>query len=92
MQNSKLALQHYVLQDYKTYGPKRVSKKTDREFRILTISLLMAQLDIKGLSDSESIHILESLSMITCFHPSLEARLTALHLLLLGWGCSYGEV
>ena len=37
----------------------------------------MAQLGTKGLSDSESIHILELLSMISCFHPSLEARLTA---------------
>ena len=37
----------------------------------------MAQLGTKGLSDNESIHILESLSMITCFHSSLEARMTA---------------
>ena len=64
------------LQDLRAQTKEQL-RKTDAEFRILTITLLMVQLGTKGLSDSESIHNLESLSMITCFHPSIEARLTA---------------
>jgi len=64
------------LQDLQTQTKEQL-RKTDAELRILTITLLMVQLGTEGLSDSESIHILELLSMITCFHPSIEARLIA---------------
>ena len=64
------------LQDLRTQT-KEQQRKDKTKFRILRISLLIAQFGTVGLLDRDSMYSFKSLSMITWFHPSREARLTA---------------